>query len=232
MTAADTLRITPRLIVGFGILALGSLWTLDNMDVLESEPFTSWWPLVLILIGVLQLLNRHTAKGGPVVLIVIGTFFLLDEFTYIDFDFGDLFPLLIAVIGGKLIWDAVRRRPRGQPLLEDPDATIHAFAMMAGVKRQSTSPDFRGGSANVIMGGVEIDLRNAPVKDGQEVLIDAFAMWGGVAITIPTNWRVVGEVLPIMGGFEDNTSRTSAAASGPILRVRGTAIMGAIEVKN
>jgi predicted membrane protein len=229
MTTTDTLRITPRLIVGFFILALGALWTLDNLDLIESEPFTRWWPLVLILIGAVQLLNPRARKIWPFVLILVGVLFLLDEFRYVDFDLGDLFPLLIAVVGAKLIWDAVRRRPAVPPSTDDPDATIHAFAMMAGVKRQSTSHDFRGGSANAFMGGVELDLRNAQVKDGQ-VLIDAFAMWGGVDIFVPSNWRVVGDVLPIMGGFEDNTKPTGEG--GPILNVRGTAIMGAIEVKN
>ena len=47
----NAIRITPRLIVGFGILALGLLWTLDNLDILESEPITRWWPVLLIVIG-------------------------------------------------------------------------------------------------------------------------------------------------------------------------------------
>ena len=70
MTTTDTLRITPRLIVGFFILALGALWTLDNLDVIESEPFTRWWPLVLILIGAVQLLNPRARKIWPFVLIL------------------------------------------------------------------------------------------------------------------------------------------------------------------
>ena len=51
MNGESAFRITPRLIVGFGILALGMLWTLDNLDVLQSEPFTRWWPVLLVLIG-------------------------------------------------------------------------------------------------------------------------------------------------------------------------------------
>ena len=231
MNNEATFRITPRLIIGFGILALGMLWTLDNLDILESDRITRWWPVVLVLIGVVQLFDRHANRLMPWVLIVVGSLLLLDEARLIDFDLGDLIPLAIALVGAKLIWEAVtRKRPRSAELVGDSDSVIHAFAVMAGVKRQSNSPEFRGGDANAIMGGVELDLRNAQIRPGDDVIVDAFAMWGGVEITVPPHWRVVGSVLPIMGAFEDNTRPSGDA--GPTLTVRGTAIMGGIEVKN
>lgn len=231
MNNEATFRITPRLIIGFGILALGMLWTLDNLDVLQSEPITRWWPVVLVLIGIVQLFDRYASRIAPWVLIIVGTLLLLDRARLIDFDLGDLIPLAIALIGAKLIWEAVtRRRPRSAELIGDSDSVIHAFAMMAGVKRQSTSREFRGGDANAIMGGVELDLRNAQIQPGDDVILDAFAMWGAVEIKVPPHWRVVGTVLPIMGAFEDNTRPEGEA--GPTLTVRGTAIMGGIEVKN
>jgi predicted membrane protein len=224
-------RITPRLIVGFGILAIGLLWTLDNLDILESEPITRWWPALLIVIGGVQLLDRRSNKGGPVILIVIGAVLVLRRLHWVHLDFSDLVPLFLAALGAKLIWDALARRSRKPSSLEDPDSEIHAFAMMGGVRRQSTAREFRGGDANAIMGGVELDLRNAHVNDGEEVIIDAFAMWGGVEIFVPPHWRVVGNVLPIMGAFVDKTTPTSGTA-GPRLQVRGTVLMGGIEVKN
>ena len=231
MNDEATFRITPRLIIGFGILALGMLWTLDNLDVLQSEPITRWWAVLLVLIGATQIFNRRTSKVGPVVLMLVGALLLLDEARFIDFDLGDLIPLAIALLGAKLIWEAVtRRRDRDAQAISDADSVIHAFAMMAGVKRQSVSPQFRGGDANAIMGGVELDLRNAQIRAGDDVIIDAFAMWGAVEIKVPSHWRVVGNVLPIMGAFEDNTHPSGDA--GPTLTVRGTAIMGGIEVKN
>src|SRR5574339_111180 len=110
MNNEATFRITPRLIIGFGILALGMLWTLDNLDVLQSEPVTRWWPVILVLIGGVQLMNRHAGRIGPVLLMILGVLLLLDEARVIDFDLGDLVPLAIAFLGGKLIWEAVTRR--------------------------------------------------------------------------------------------------------------------------
>lgn len=229
MTSANnTLRITPRLIFGIGILALGLLWTLDNLNVIESESITQWWPILLIAAGVVRLLDHTRGKIASVVMIVIGGFLLLDNLDLVDFDLDDLFPLIIAAVGAKLVWEAFDRTRRDSTA--DPSSTVSAFAFMAGVKRQSNSQVFQGGDANAIMGGVVIDLRNAQIPDGQEAVIDTFAWWGGVELIVPPNWRVVGRVLPLMGGFEDNT--IGATTPGGTLIVRGVALMGAVEVKN
>jgi hypothetical protein len=230
MTNSETIRFTPRLILGFGILALGILWTLDNMDLMESEPITRWWPVVLIAIGVVQLVDRRGAALGPILLTLAGIVLLADRLDLIDFSLGDFIPLAIAFLGVKLIWEAMGRR-RGVPEgTADPNDTVHAFAMMAGVRHQNVSREFRGGDANAIMGGVDLDLRESIAANGASPVLDVFAFWGGVEVYVPANWRVVSNVLPLMGGYEDNTKHNGEP--GPTVTIRGTAIMGAIEVKN
>lgn len=231
LNPSAAIRIAPRLLVGLGILALGLLWTLDNVDLIESEQITEWWPILIVAIGLVRLLDPIKSKLASVLMIVIGTLILLDSIDVSEIDLGDLIPLAVAAIGAKLIWDALRRRSYGAAVpTSDPGSTLSAFALWAGVRRQSISPQFRGGDATAIMGGVELDLKHAQIRDGEEAVIDAFAMWGGVEITVPENWRVVSKVMPLMGGFEDKT--TSKSTTGPVLIVQGTAIMGAIEVKN
>lgn len=229
MNNRDAMRITPRLIVGLGILALGLLWTLDNLDFVEADALMEWWPIMIVLAGVARLANPRDNRLGSALIVIFGTVLLLDSIDLVDVDLGDLFPLLIAALGVKIIWDALGRR-REATSSGDPDASLHAFALMAGIHRQSTSAEFRGGDVSAIMGGVELDLRHARMADGEEATIDAFAMWGGVEIKVPDNWRVRGNVMPLLGGFDDKTRPTGE--TGPVLNVRGTAIMGGIEVKN
>lgn len=231
MSSAERLRITPRLIIGLGILTLGVLWTLDNMNFLESEPITRWWPALLIAVGLVQILDRRSSRFGPMILMIAGAALLLSELGYIDdFSLGDLIPVGVALLGAKLIWEAVGRRRPPADAAGDPDSTVHSFAIMAGVHHQSTSQRFRGGDANAIMGGVELDLRQAQIVKGELPIIDAFAIWGAVEIFVPPNWRVVGNVFPLMGAFEDNSKHNGEP--GPTLTIRGMALMGGIEVKN
>lgn len=229
-SSVSALRISPRLVAGLSILILGTLWTFDNLGILDSRPVTEWWPVILIAIGLARLTNPGVGKTGSAALVIFGALLLLDNLGMIDFDAGDIFPLAIAAVGAKLAWDALdRRSPRRAEPLADPSSFLSAFALMAGVRRQSSAAAFQGGDANAIMGGVELDLRNASIAAGQEAVIDAFAWWGSVEITVPEHWRVVSKVLPLLGGFDD---KTKASANGPVLIVRGLAIMGAVEVKN
>ena len=227
----NVFRITPRLIVGLGILSFGLLWTLDNLDILEARPIMRWWPVVLVLIGLVKLFDPRSNKAAGVIFLVIGAALLVRRVYWFDIDFSDLIPLAIALLGAKLVWDAVARRQRPAGVPGEPDSELHAFAIMGGVKRQSIASDFRGADASAIMGGVELDLRSAQIQDGQEAIVDAFALWGGVEIFIPQHWRVISDVFPLMGAFEDKTLQT-VAPNAPALRVRGSAVMGGIEVKN
>jgi hypothetical protein len=79
------------------------------------------------------------------------------------------------------------------------------------------------------MGGHEIDLRPAKISAGPAV-IDLFVWWGGVEIRVPPDWKVTNEALPLLGGVEDNTVAPQEARGHLILK--GTVIMGGVEVKN
>ena len=52
-----------------------------------------------------------------------------------------------------------------------------------------------------VMGGCEIDLRNAEI-DGEEVVINAFALMGGIEIYVPEGISVDFSGLPLLGGTE------------------------------
>ena len=111
----------------------------------------------------------------------------------------------------------------------DSAATVSGLAILGGVKRGNNSRAFKGGDLTAIMGGCEIDLRQAAI-DG-EASIDLFAMWGGIEIRVPEDWTVISRVVPLLGGVEDKT-RPPQGATAHRLVLRGFAIMGGIEVKN
>lgn len=101
---------------------------------------------------------------------------------------------------------------------------------MGGVVRSSNSQDFRGGELTAVMGGCEIDLRNAVIKEG-EAQLEIFAFWGGVEIKVPEDWTVVVQVVPIMGGVEDKSVPPKGGASKKLV-LSGHCIMGGAEIRN
>ena len=223
-------RVTARLVFGLLIFALGTLWTLDNLGVIDSGPIMQWWPSLLILLGIGKITGaiprRQVVMGS--VFAIVGLLLLGNSMDWFSFHFWQLWPLFLIAAGTSL----VVRSMRGPAAADGTDrsAEVHSFAMMAGIHQKFDTQDFRGGDASALMGGVEIDLRSARATQPQ-VVIDVFAWWGGIDIFIPRDWRVVNEVVPIMGGVDDQT-RPAEGDIRTTLVLRGAAIMGGIEIKS
>lgn len=45
-------------VLGFGLIAVGAIWTLSNLDILNLRGIGQYWPLGLIAAGLLMLLTR------------------------------------------------------------------------------------------------------------------------------------------------------------------------------
>jgi hypothetical protein len=229
MTNDGRARVTPQLVLGLGVIAFGLILTLDNLAIVDGRQFTRLWPVVLIALGVSQLTQpRKDARmlvGLPWVL--IGTLLLLRNVGLLHVHIGDLWPIVLVLIGAHLVWQATHRRVAP---LADSVSTINAVAFMSGIQRRINAPSFRGGELTAVMGGVEVDLRQAGITDG-EVVVDVFAFWGGIKFKVPEQWIVVGKVVPLMGGYEDKTRPPKHDISQRLV-IRGMAIMGGIEVVN
>jgi predicted membrane protein len=224
-------RVNGRLIAGALLIFFGVLFTLDNMGVLDAGDVLSYWPVILIAIGLLKVLQPphegHRKLGY--VLLALGVFFQLQilGFTHMR----SAWPFLLVVIGGLLVWRALGRSA-GPPAAES-SSQLSEFAVMGGVHRVVESSDFRGGEATAIMGAVELDLRGSTIVTSPAV-IDVFALWGGIEITVPPEWKVDVKAMPILGGFENKARSSVRDSSAPAqeLVIRGTALMGGVEIKN
>jgi predicted membrane protein len=108
------------------------------------------------------------------------------------------------------------------------DANFRSKAFLSGIDRRISSSDFRRGEASAILGGIDLDLREATMQ-GNEATLDISAIMGGVDIRIPRDWTVINHITPILGGVDDNTLSTG---SNKRLILEGTVIMGGFDIKN
>ena len=227
-----------RMIFGLLVAALGAIFLAENLGFVEGrELLRRFWPAAFVALGVAVLLqpeSRGSSRYWGFVPVLAGVWIFAYQEEWIEVDFWDLFfPGVLLLFGASLVWRSYHG-PRERPARDgDPDAYVRAFAVMAGNEIRSTSTAFRGGDLGAFMGGVVLDLTAAKME-GNEAVIDTFAMWAGIEIKVPPGWRVVSKVVPLMGAFEDKTPppiRVSDAAPAKTLLVRGFVVMGGIEVK-
>jgi hypothetical protein len=110
-------------------------------------------------------------------------------------------------------------------------ARKRVVAFMSGVVRRGAWLVPARLRATAVMGGVEIDLREAtltaPVTD-----IYAVAVMGGVVVTVGPDVRLEADGFAIMGGFEDQLEHAgSNDPAAPVVRLRGVAVMGGVEAR-
>ena len=86
-------------------------------------------------------------------------------------------------------------------------------------------------NAIAVMGGCDLDLRYAEIE-GPEVVITAFAFWGGIQVTVPEGFDVELSGFSFMGGRSLKTRDVPLIPGSPRITVRGFAIMGGIDVRS
>jgi hypothetical protein len=124
-----------------------------------------------------------------------------------------------------------RTTAAGPPKTERPRRRVTRWfvAIMGGSDRRGR---FRlSGTVHsvAVMGGDTIDLRDAEI-DGDEVLINAFAVMGGTDIYVPDTVEVIVEGFALMGGNDERGSRRPARPGAPVVRIRAYSLMGGIDV--
>jgi predicted membrane protein len=222
--------LTPQLLIGLLIALVGVLFTLDNLGIAEAGRYIRFWPIGLVAIGLLKLWQAKDGCGGAFggfVFTLAGLWLLVEQTVDVRVGFDDMWPLLMVFLGAYLVWRGTFSRVRAAGA--DGHSTVNATAILSGVRLASSSRTFRGGDLTAIMGGCEVDLRQATI--GGEAVIDVFSMWGGIEIRVPDDWVVVNQGTPIMGAVEDKTRPTPGAGAQRLI-IRGVAIMSGVEVKN
>jgi hypothetical protein len=102
------------------------------------------------------------------------------------------------------------------------------FALMSGFERKGRWVVPRVFRSFALMGGGEIDLREAQFAENP-VTIHAWTLMGGIEIIVPEDAEVHITGLGIMGGFEHRAAGAGAAGA-PTIIIKGLAILGGVNV--
>jgi predicted membrane protein len=223
-----------RLILGAFIIIIGALALLDNLRIFNTRDLLQFWPTVFVVVGAIKLSQANTRSGYIIGggLIAAGTIITLNRLGLINFRMRDWWPLLMIGAGLLVIF-----KDKATNLFQDlqhnttpstNDSYLDIVAVMSGHQGNIASGDFRGGAITAIMGGAELDLRNAVIQT--EAVLNVTAFWGGITLKIPSDWTVVNNGFAFLGGIDD--SSVPSMNANKRLIITGTAVMGGVEIKN
>lgn len=215
-----------RSITGLLIIAVGLSFLLTNLNVLPfSVAISDWWPMFVIVGGVLILLNDRKNYLWALLVIALGVVFQLNQLNIIDVNPWQLFWPAVIIIVGVSIMTSHKVPRKNIAASEREDVT----AVLSGSETKVQSKDFKASRVTAVCGGVTLDLREATIK--KEATIDLFSLWGGIEIYVPKNVIVKNNTSVILGGVENNTA-ADTDRDAPVLHVVGDVVMAGVEIKN
>ena len=153
------------------------------------------------------------------------------ELTWQAKTYGDLVPITVDLHAVPVAPASSRPVPRpaaGVPAVGHASST----AIMGDCKRRGVWHVPEHHTAFSLMGSVTLDLREATLAS-QETQINASAIMGDVKILVPAHMHVVVDGTPIMGDYGQGKDKVPAeiGPDSPVVRVRGLALMGSVQVQ-
>lgn len=233
-----------HLLIGIVLMILGLFLIADMADIVpwRLRDFLFTWQALLIFLGIIFISNKEN-KGTGVILIAIGSFFLLPEileksryFHLPHYWRGLFWPSMLIILGLVVIFSARRHKGGGtyfgHKKRVSSDDVLDDVAAFGGGDRVVSSQQFQGGRITNIFGGSKYNMSTAKLAQGRHYL-EVVMIFGGSKFIIPENWDVKVEVTSIFGGFSDKRVKSLVSKDQDrTLVITGTTLFGGGEIVN
>lgn len=220
-----------RAFFGVTIVALGGILLLRNLEIIKFDSWNVFWGTVwaagLVLAGLVTIVSSQKllTRAWGLLLMAAGVSIGLNAYGVIDVSIWKLFwPVVLIAVGLMMVFSiGSANRKRAEKSGTDDNEKVAIFYG----EQSRVRGDYTGGSLTAIFGGVDLDLRQANIKDG--AIIDVFTFCGGININLPDDVIVKNEVRGVLGGSDDKTmSKPSAKKT---IYLRGECVLGGLEIK-
>lgn len=229
-----------KAVFGFFIILAGLAILLKQVGVLSFIHFQTYWPLILIAVGIFIGVRNRFSTNAPFIFIAVGIFHLIPAFSFRVgehmVDSEDLvIPIILVGLGLFIMLRAGKKKPWQGPDHSDliADSTLRADIVFGGRKEIVTSKDFKGGKVTATFGGCEINLLQADTT-GSAIVLEVRATFGGCEIIVPSDWEIKNEIESVFGSVEDQRSirPSEQAENRKTLVLRGSCVFGGVEIKS
>ena len=221
-----------RAFLGVTIVSLGGILLLRNLGVITFDNWPlfwgTFWAGIFLIAGLSVLVSSRRPTGWVwgLLLVAVAAAIGLNAYNIINISVWKLFwPVILILVGLAVVLGIGSGRRQSKKRANDGDDS-EKVAIFYG-EESRVKGDYTGGSLTAIFGGVELDLRQAKIKDG--AVIDVFALCGGISVSLPDDVIIQNEVRGILGGSEDKTAPKSSAKK--TIYLKGECILGGLEIK-
>jgi len=221
-----------RAFLSIVVVALGGVLLLKNLDIINISWDIFWgtvWAAGFVLSGLVNIFNyrNKTAWIWGLLLVAIGVLIGFNSYGIVDVSIWKIFwPVVLIAAGLAMMFNTSPKGVKRSKKLDKDNAGSEKIACFWG-EEDAVKGDYTGGSLVAIFGGVDLDLRQAKIKDGS--VIEIFTFCGGVNITLPDDVIVKNEVRGFLGGTDDKTLPKDSAKK--TLHLKGECILGGLEIK-
>ena len=209
--------------LGLGIIFLGNNFKFWDIDVF----FEGWWTLFIIVPSLIGIFKKGS-RISSCFWLVIGILLLLACQDIITFQLirKMIFPLIFILIGIMIIFRPKKITDNNYKEIKKPKDSLNLVAIFSG-REEKVSTEFKGADCISVFGGIDLDLRDASLKD--DIVIEVVSCFGGVDILLPKNVNAVTSGVPCFSSIENKiTNQTKSKAT---IYINYVAIFGGIEVK-
>ena len=100
-----TRRNIKSVIWGLSLIALGSLFLVDRLGLVELPAIWQLWPLIFVVFAAIRLIDRR--YGRAVCNLMLGAWFLACTFEWYGLTYYNSWPLLVVVAGTGMVIGAL-----------------------------------------------------------------------------------------------------------------------------
>lgn len=218
--------MTQRRVFGIVVVIIGLLFLMSSLDLGINgwDIFSKYWPIILIIIGVFNVVGHNGLRLSGIILILVGGLFLAESTGIFGFNtWGIIVPAMIIVVGVWLLFPRAQNRIISRHF-------IRQTALFSGASIACDSEEFKGAELFAAFGGIDLDLRAARVGADKPAKIDVFVAFGGIDVVVPEGYKVIVTGIPLFGGWSNKTTRTNKEGEADII-INALILFGGMDVK-
>jgi len=219
--------MTQRRAFGILVVFVGVLFLLSslNLGIDGWDIFSMYWPVILIVIGLFNVVGHNGMRLSGIILIVIGCLFLVETTGIIDINMWNIIvPSMIILAGVWLLLPKSNNRLVSRHYIKQT-------ALFSGASIACDSNEFKGAELFAAFGGIDLDLRRVSMGEDKPAKMDVFVAFGGIDIIVPEGFKVTVTGIPLFGGWSNKTNKSGNTGETDIV-INALILFGGMEVKS